>query len=221
MHVNMRREETPECLVAAARAGDRDAFERLVANERGRIRSLLASRFRAYVVLGVEAEDVYQETLLRAWRSAESFSGESADAFVRWLGGIGENVLRELARRRARDRRGQIEDEPESVDPTPSCALRREERLARLERSLEGLRPEYREVVLLTRVRGLSFAAAGERMGRTPDAAKQLLYRALKELRARFGDTQSLGLPDRPLGGGTRDPSDLRDGRAEDGGDAG
>ena len=37
-------------------------------------------------------------------------------------------------------------------------------------------------------------------MGRSPDAIKQLLYRALKQLKHSFGDTESLNLPDRTLG---------------------
>jgi hypothetical protein len=48
-------------------------------------------------------------------------------------------------------------------------------------------------------------------MGRSPEAMKVLLWRALQELKERFGDTESLGLPDRCLdegaeggGGGPR-----------------
>jgi len=49
------------------------------------------------------------------------------------------------------------------------------------------------------RVEGLEFEEAGRRMGRSPDAVKQLLYRALKKLRESFGDTESLHLPERSL----------------------
>ena len=79
--------------------------------------------------------------------------------------------------------------------------MRREERFERLEASLEKLSVDHREVILLTRVEGLTFAETAARMGRSPDAVKQLLYRALRELRSTFGETASLHLPDRRLGG--------------------
>jgi RNA polymerase sigma factor (sigma-70 family) len=77
--------------------------------------------------------------------------------------------------------------------------LRREERFERLEKSLQSLSPDHREVILLARIEGLQIAAIAERLGRSKSAVKSLLLRALKELKRSFGDTESFHLPDRSL----------------------
>jgi RNA polymerase sigma factor (sigma-70 family) len=73
--------------------------------------------------------------------------------------------------------------------------MRREERWERLEKSLAALSPDHREVIRLARIEGLEVREIAARMGRTPSAVKNLLLRALKELKRSFGDTESLRLP--------------------------
>ena len=65
----------------------------------------------------------------------------------------------------------------------------------RIEHGLENLTPDYRRVILLARVDGLTTREIAERMERTPNAVKHLLGRALRRLRSEFGDTESLHLP--------------------------
>jgi len=77
--------------------------------------------------------------------------------------------------------------------------LRREERFAQLQRALDGLGPEDREVILLARIQGLPLKEIATRMGRSHAAVAQLLSRALRKLKRSFGDTESLHLPDRSL----------------------
>ena len=78
--------------------------------------------------------------------------------------------------------------------------LRREERLQRLEAALRTLSPEHREVIVLSRIEGLSLAAVAERTGRSAVAVSALLLRALRKLRTAFGDTESFALPARGIG---------------------
>jgi RNA polymerase sigma-70 factor (ECF subfamily) len=80
-------------------------------------------------------------------------------------------------------------------------ALRREERFERLEKALRGLSPDHREVIVLARIEGLQMKEIAERLGRSNSAVKNLLLRALKELKSSFGDTESFHLPDRSLKG--------------------
>jgi RNA polymerase sigma factor (sigma-70 family) len=68
-----------------------------------------------------------------------------------------------------------------------------------LQRALESLSPDHREVILLARVEGLSMKEIAERLHRSPNAVVQLLWRALKKLRDAFGETESLHLPPRRL----------------------
>ena len=65
--------------------------------------------------------------------------------------------------------------------------------------ALDKLSPEHREVIRLARIERLPGAEIARRMNRSPSAVAQLLSRALKKLRERFGDTESLSLPDRTL----------------------
>ncbi len=188
-------------LVTSAQSGNRESFELLVRTEASRFRGVVASRVNAYLALGIEFDDVYQETLLRSFRSIQRFEWRGEDSLFRWVGKIAENVVLESARRAARERRAPLEEDVPDELVSPSSELRRGERFDRLEESLARLDPDHRQVILLTRVDGLSFSAVARRMGRSPDAVKQLLYRALKQLKSAFGDTESLTLPDRRLEG--------------------
>ncbi|MBN1835033.1 MAG: RNA polymerase sigma factor [Spirochaetales bacterium] len=188
-----------QALTEAARAGDREAFERLILQHRRRIRSLVASRLNAHIVFGVCVDDVYQETLLRAYQSIGRFEWRGKDSLFHWLGGIAENVILQVARKRARERGTPLNEDVPVDQVSASRALGREERFRRLEESLDDLTSEHREVIMFVRVEGLTLAEAAKRMGRSPDAVKKLLYRALKNLKAAFGETESLHLPDRSL----------------------
>jgi RNA polymerase sigma-70 factor, ECF subfamily len=83
-------------LIAAARVGDRDAFGRLVDPQR---RALLLHCYRFLGSLQ-DAEDVVQETLLRAWRRLHGFEGRSS--FRHWLFRIATNACMDAREARAR-----------------------------------------------------------------------------------------------------------------------
>src|SRR5438046_5226555 len=110
---------TEQALVAAARAGDEDAFGRLVAAHRA---GLLAHCYR---MLGsyTDAEDALQETLLRAWRGLARFEGRSS--LRSWLYRIATNRCLTAIERRAK--RMLPIDYAAAADPTdraadPGCA---------------------------------------------------------------------------------------------------
>jgi len=97
--------------VQRAKDGDRVAFDRLVEAHRNRIELLVQSRLRAHAADGpaaggLDAQDVLQGVLLRAFQSMTKFSAKGSDgdleweeAFLRWLGGIAENVVLHFGRR--------------------------------------------------------------------------------------------------------------------------
>ena len=147
----------------------------------------------------LDIDDLLQEVFLRACSSLPRFQWSGEESFFRWLSGIARNVVHEAARREKRELILPLEGQLEAPDLSGSRALAREYRFERLKAAIGRLKPEHRDVILLARIQRLPIREVAERLGRTPDAAVQLLRRALKSLKGEFGDTESLGLPDRSL----------------------
>jgi RNA polymerase sigma-70 factor (ECF subfamily) len=187
-------------LVEKARQGDRAAFEALAAAMRGQLESYLRGRIRSHLRHQLDVEDLVQETFARALESMDRFEGSDDGAFAGWITGIGKKVLLKAIEKSGRARPLKLERDPIAAAPSPSQALRRDERLEHLERCLGALSADHQEVVRLARLDGLPLEEVARRMGRSPAAAKKLLWRALKDLKQTFGDTESLHLPPRPLG---------------------
>jgi RNA polymerase sigma-70 factor (ECF subfamily) len=186
-------------LVEKAKNGDRAAFDRLAEDVRARLQGALENWTRFQVGPALDVEEVLQDTLLRAYRSLDRFEWQDEDSFFRWLCGIAKRALAEAARQARRAERSLAREPVQAGEPSPSAILRRRERFDRLEQALEDLGPDHREVILLCRIEGLTSAEVAERLNRSPAAVRQLLVRALRELKKNFGDTASLHLPDRRL----------------------
>jgi RNA polymerase sigma-70 factor (ECF subfamily) len=114
----MRQAVDETALVSALRAGDEAAFNELADRHRGEL------LLHCYRMLGSfhDAEDMLQETMIRAWRGLASFQGRSA--LRSWLYKIATNVcLDALASRRRRVLPSTIQAAAAPGDPTPGPAL--------------------------------------------------------------------------------------------------
>ena len=192
---------TTEQLIQNVLAGDRPAFDVLSEKYRAPLRSFVDGRLGQHLRDRVGIDDILQESFLKAFESLERFEWRGDDSFFGWLCGIARNAIYRQSRRYVKISKAEpIETAP--LDGTsPSRHMRREERFDRLEKALEGLSDEHRQVITLSRIDGLPMREVAARMNRSTKAAYQLLWRALKRLKESFGDTASLGLPDRKLGG--------------------
>lgn len=192
-------------LLERARDGDRAAFDALVSPLRQdllrRIRLKIGSSMREKL----DPEDVLQEVQLRALQSISRFQWQGEGSLEAWLEGIAANLILHTVKTHRRRREFQIDREPCAPDATPSRVQRRDERFERLKKSVDALPPDYRAAVRLSRIDGLSIHEISERMGRSPSAVKNLLFKAMKMLRESFGDTESLSLPNRHLREGESD----------------
>ena len=193
-----------ETLVESAQRGDKRAFDELVALYRDRLRTAIDGRIGVGLRKTVEVEDLVQETFLWAFKSVRTFEWQGEDSFLRWLGGISHHVVLKAAGRAKGRESAALTDEIATDENSPSKILARGERFDRLQAAVDTLSPDHRDVILLTRIEGLKVNEAARRMGRSPEAVKKLLRRALKKLREAFGDTESLHLPDRNLNPGGR-----------------
>ncbi len=180
--------------------GDRAAFDWLVSKFRARLMTLARLRLGSDLRGKVAVEDVLQEALLRAFQSIEKAKFNTERSFFAWLATITERTIVDLARRHAARPASPLDQEVPGGDVSPSRGLRREERFERLQRALDGLSAEHREVIILARLQGLPFKEIAQRMNRSHTAVANLLSRALTKLRSSFGDTESLHLPFRSLG---------------------
>jgi len=173
-------------LVTRARAGDRGAFEQLV--------RLHADRLYA-VVLRVsgdrhEAEEIVQETFLRAWRNIARFQGRSQ--FFTWLYRIGVNEARRShERRRTRPQSAPLADAETQVPDerqAPQARAEAHELRQALEAAILDLPLDYRMPLVLRDVEGLSTAQAATVMELGEAAFKSRLHRARLAVRAAVED---------------------------------
>jgi RNA polymerase sigma-70 factor (ECF subfamily) len=176
----MAQAQTDErCLVAAAQAGDERAFRELVEPYRA------ALEVHCYRMLGSphDAEDLVQETLLRAWNGLERF--ERLASVKTWLYRIATNAcLDELERRPRRaepvqpfpDDRLEEADSP-VVDPAARYALREGMELAFLT-AIQRLPGRQRAVLILRDVLGWTAPETAELLDSTVAAVNSALQRA-------------------------------------------
>ncbi len=184
-------------LVKKAQSGDQQAFQELMSQSRERLRTVIQMRLGKGLRLRLEADDLLQDTTIRALEAIHRFVWQGEGSFERWLQGVAENVILEACRRCGRNPKfGVVEDIPVR-DISPSKHMRRSERFERLQEAMRELPADYREVILLARIEGLKVQEIADRMGRTVSSVKNLLLRAMRRLRRSFGETESLHLPAR------------------------
>ena len=64
--------------------------------------------------------------------------------------------------------------------------MSKKEDLDKLEKAIDELKPEYREVIVLTKIEGLSYKEIGKRLSKSPDAVRMLVPSAMAELTTVF-----------------------------------
>lgn len=165
--------------------GAEDAFRKLYRRHTPRL-YLLARR-----LLGrrhLEAEDVVQETWIRAAERLPGFEWRSS--LSTWLGGIAVNCARETLRRLARRREsgsGDISEHGPARDTSsPGIALD-------LERAMALLPDGFREVLVLHDVEGFTHDEIGRLLKITPGTSKSQLSRARKKIRSLLAEKEKAG----------------------------
>ena len=171
-----------EALVAAFRAGDGAAFERLVRRHQ---RAVIAVAIRV-VKEPSAAEDLAQRAFVRAMEGLHAFRGEAS--FRSWVLRIVLNLARNHLRDHARlsSLEGDDDDGP-SIEPAafedPGERLDVERQRARIRGAVEQLPPRQREVVLLRIDGDLPFAEVAAALGITENNAKVCFHLGVKKLK--------------------------------------
>jgi RNA polymerase sigma-70 factor (ECF subfamily) len=178
-------------LLARAREGDLAAFNELVNAYSRKI-----FRLAKHITQNDEdAEDVLQETFLKAFEHLGSFQGQSK--FYTWIVRIAVNESLMKLRKRKSDRSVPL-DEPVDTgedtvvreiavwDENPEQQYSREELARILDEAVESLRPAFRTVFVLRDIEELSTEETAEALGISIPAVKSRLLRARLQLREKL-----------------------------------
>jgi RNA polymerase sigma-70 factor (ECF subfamily) len=184
-------EDSDSVAVARVKAGDGDAYRVLVERHS---RSVFRLAFR---MTGNEpdAEDVVQETFLRAYKQLHRW--EARSSFGTWLYRIAANYSLDLMRRRKRHAEVGLEESRntgedsggEVVHALPSLAAGPDRLLASsnvqqcVAKTLDGLSQQERTAFVLRHFEGQSIEEISAALGLSANAAKHSIFRAVQKLR--------------------------------------
>ena len=195
-------QETDPTLIRAAAAGDLDAFEQIV-----RLHQQAVWRFlRRLLGDEADAEDVAQETFLRAFRRLPSHTFRST--FSTWLIQVARNAgIDEL---RARRRRARLEGALRPTAPGTGHIGQAGQARVEIDAALASLPVELREALLLVEVLGLPYAEVAGVLDVPTGTVKSRVFTARVRLAdwARAAEADDVGTADpvrRSEGGSTRE----------------
>jgi RNA polymerase sigma-70 factor (ECF subfamily) len=185
-------------LIREAQAGSRAAFDSLIRTYEQQVLRL------ALHLTGSEsdAEDIYQEAFLKAYRYLGNFRFECS--FYTWIYRIVTNLcLDQLRRKKTRreDHAIMLDHSGEEIDrlaavsddrsyANPARELDRKQLSLKIQDALSNLTPRERTVFELKHYQGLRLRTIGEMLNTTEETAKNTLFRATKKLRAQLAETR-------------------------------
>ena len=172
--------------MAAAQAGDRAAYERVLADSVALIRAIA----RRHGIAHDHVDDVVQETLLSVHRVRHTY--DPRRSYAAWLGAIADRRAIDALRRRGRRERGEgeeataMQDQFGTAREDASSAAEQAQRAQRLRAAIAALPPGQREAAEQLGLRERSLGEVSSATGRSRVALKVNLHRALNSLRKHF-----------------------------------
>lgn len=166
-------------LIRQACQGDTKCFEKLY----DRFSAPLFRLLRLKVGHVHTAEDLLQETFLKAWRALPSFRG--GDNFSAWLYRIAINTVTDYYRRSSRTpQEYELDDNVDMpVDPDQGAVMDTRSGLAALKKLIRQLPPVYRSVIELRFIADFTTRETAKSLGKTALAVRLIQYRAIKKLK--------------------------------------
>ena len=187
--------ETTVQLVARAKAGDRDALDRLFTLHGPPLKRWARGRLPQWARDLADTDDLVQETLLRTFTQIEGFDARGVGALQAYLRQAVLNRIRDELRRKGRrpDSTG-LDTQDEDPGLSPLELAIGHEAVERYEQALARLRSEEREAIIARVELGYSYAELAEALGKpTPDAARKTAQRALVRLAEEMGRANESG----------------------------
>jgi RNA polymerase sigma-70 factor, ECF subfamily len=192
-----------QALLQRVQVGDKAALNELYNRYLMRVLAAVRARLGAELRGKLESWDVVQDALFASLKNVQSFDQTSEGAFMNWLAKIVENRIRDqldhfhagkrdhrLERPLAGPRSAESSfplDIPEgSSIPTPSKVVILSEDLARLEKAMDRLPEESRELIVAVKIEGRTYQEIAQASGKSPDAVRMQVNRAMLALTKAF-----------------------------------
>jgi RNA polymerase sigma-70 factor (ECF subfamily) len=192
-------------LIRQAVAGDRASLSQLLLIHYDGLRRHISRRIADDLQGLLREDDVLQQTFVRAAQTIGTFQPRHEGSFRAWLKTIAENLVKDAAKRRRRERRAPdprghrkatgddsvaaVVDRIAADSTTPSGRAQRRENIRCMRAALASLPPDQREVIQRYYIEGQSLERIAEATDRTKDAVRGICYRARKNLRAIMGQS--------------------------------
>lgn len=176
--------ESSVLLLARARAGDDAALNEVLGRYLPRLRRWASGRLPLSARGLLDTEDIVQETLIKTLRNLNRLEVGNEGALQAYLRQAISNRLTDLYRQgRRRPEGDELRSDTPALDPSPLEVAIGSEALARYERSLEKMKPEDREAVILRIEFQYSYDEIAEMLGKASAAAARMtVSRALTRL---------------------------------------
>jgi RNA polymerase sigma-70 factor (subfamily 1) len=191
---------TTQVLIDRVQQGDRSALDDLCTRYQQRVLRAVRIRLGAKLRCQLQSSDVVQDVMIKAIEGIDRFEFRTDGAFMKHLNCLVEHRIRDLidhwqAQRRDPGREiplggrsssngDPLKDIEAPSGPGPSTLLVLAEDLERMERAMDGLSEEHRELVVAVELEGRSYGELADegRFGKTPDAIRMKLNRAKARL---------------------------------------
>lgn len=177
-------------LVAAAQNGDSDAMEQLLARHLGDLRAFVRAKSSKVIRQQESCSDLVQTVCREVLGGIQGYEWRGEGSFRHWLFRVALNKIHNRADFYAAERRNPAREE-RNVDQLrdayqsmcgPSQHAIAAEAVAKFEESLDQLTPDHREVILMSRMIGMSHGEIAEQLGIEPVTVRTRLARALSKL---------------------------------------
>lgn len=128
-----------------------------------------------------EAEDIAQDTFVKAFIKLKHFNTDKS--FFTWMYSLSLNIIRNHLKKRKRASFTEIDENSAAEGVSQERSLINFQDMNRLQRSLNRLPQDVREIIVLKYYQGLSFESVAEIYGISLSAAKMRVYRGLEKLK--------------------------------------
>jgi RNA polymerase sigma-70 factor (subfamily 1) len=186
-------------LLALAKDGDETALNQLCKVYGARVHWIVRLRMGKELRSKLESMDLVQDVLVSALKDLGDFRYKDEGDFLRWLSRIAENRLKDNLDKLHADKRdirkevrldkfgshteGRYSGGLRPIEETtPSIIMSRKEELDELAKAMDELKPEYKEVIVLTKIEGLSYKEISHKLRKSDEAVRKLFTRAMAAL---------------------------------------